>query len=748
MIKRVILSALALLVFLGIAAPFMKGDRYGQQIREALERGLHRKVEIGQVRFNLFTGPGFTVENVLIYEDPAFGLEPFAHMEGLEARVSLSSLFTGTLEFSTVRFLSPSVNLVKPASGTWNVVKLMQDAKTTAQSVPEIQVSDGRIYLKNGETKSAFYIAAADVTISPRRDGIGIRFEGEPARTDRSARTAGAISARGELVGGHLNLDLQVENSPVDELGGLLRGRLLEYHGSVSSRAKLSGPLSKLDLTGSFTLADVHRWDVTAEHNTSWTVKYKGVIDTSAANIYIATVDSPNKLYLQVTNWQTRPQWILDVAINELSAANMVNIARDLGAPMPASFSVAGKVMGNLRFGSDEPPLGELRVTDGAVRLQDGPELRLAEASLNIDGDSIHLEPAALTGEEGQGAQLEGVYNTVTRTVDATIRGQGLRLLSRAAVPLVTRFQGGTWSAALQYRQQGNLPAVWSGSFEVRDTVTRVPGLVEPLKIATAQIEIDGDAMKVRHLRGIAGTLDLYGSYTYLPADPRPHRFDFTIPEAGLGEVERLLAPALRRDEGFFARTLRLRRAKLPDWLQHRRAEGVLRIGVLTAGDLTARDVRSRVVWDGAVVQLANLQGRLDEGSFKGSGTVDITKSEPQYKLSGEARNLAWKNGRVDLKGEIETLGSGIELLLSLRGKGGFAARGILLSPEQVIRTATGDFSVAAARTGLRFRLADVEASLGAERFTGDGSTLADGRMQMELASANRTLRVNFDIAR
>ena len=153
---------------LGIAAPYIQADRYGQQIREALQRGLNRKVEIGQVHFNLFTGPGFTVENVVIYDDPSAGIEPFAHMLELEARVGLSSLFTGRLEFSVLRFVSPSVNIVKPDAGAWNVVRLLQGAKS-ARSLPEIQVSDGRIYLKNGDTKSAFYISTADITVTPQK---------------------------------------------------------------------------------------------------------------------------------------------------------------------------------------------------------------------------------------------------------------------------------------------------------------------------------------------------------------------------------------------------------------------------------------------------------------------------------------------------------------------------------------------------------------------------------------------------
>ena len=117
--------------------------------------------------------------------------------------------------------------------------------------------------------------------------------------------------------------------------------------------------------------------------------------------------------------------------VNELAASTLVGVARDIGAPMPKGVSVDGRVVGIVGFGSRSGLQGQLRVNDGSVQLQDGPELKLAEASLLIHGDSIKLAPAALVGEEGQGAQLEGEYNPATRTLDATISGQGLRLLSR-----------------------------------------------------------------------------------------------------------------------------------------------------------------------------------------------------------------------------------------------------------------------------------------------------------------------------
>ena len=144
-----------------------------------------------------------------------------------------------------------------------------------------------------------------------------------------------------------------------------------------------------------------------------------------------------------------------------------------------------------------------------------------------------------------------------------------------------------------------------------------------------------------------------------------------------MADIEDLLAPALRRDEGFFARTLRLRRAALPDWLQHRKAEGSIRIGALTAGDLTVHGVRSRVVWEGGVVQLDGLQGRLDEGLFKGPGHARHHQERAAVQAARPSSELSVEERQGRHVGSVETLGSGLDLLLNLRGEGTFQARGM-----------------------------------------------------------------------
>ena len=70
-----ILGGLALLLLIaGFVAPVFTVDQYGRRLQASLERALGRRVEIGKVHFSLFKGPGFSVDDVTIYEDPAIGI--------------------------------------------------------------------------------------------------------------------------------------------------------------------------------------------------------------------------------------------------------------------------------------------------------------------------------------------------------------------------------------------------------------------------------------------------------------------------------------------------------------------------------------------------------------------------------------------------------------------------------------------------------------------------------------------------
>ena len=75
--------------------------------------------------------------------------------------------------------------------------------------------------------------------------------------------------------------------------------------------------------------------------------------------------------------------------------------------------------------------------------------MKLAEASLFIAGDTIRLAPAALVGEEGQGAQLEGEYNIDHPHLERHHLRTRVASVEPRRLPLVNRFQGGKWSAPI-----------------------------------------------------------------------------------------------------------------------------------------------------------------------------------------------------------------------------------------------------------------------------------------------------------
>ncbi|MBC7927563.1 MAG: hypothetical protein H7039_18105 [Bryobacteraceae bacterium] len=742
---KLALSGVALLLAGSIFAPLIRVDQYREQIRIGLERSLHRKVEIyGDAHINLFRGPGFSVGKVVIYDDPSAGLEPFANVPELQTTVSLQSLWTGRLSFAAVRFVDPSLNLVKPSDAPWNAIALLAGADTPlGQRLPEIRISGGRINFKFGDTKSAFYLTDTDLVVTPERDGVEIRFSCAPARTDRSQQGYGAFRGRGRITAGQIDFDAQLDKSPVEELVTLVRGQNLGLHGSIASRAKIQGPLSHPRFSGRFELEDVHRWDLNPGRAGVYSAAYRGNFDLATQRLEMQA-EEPMKLHLLVSGALVKPEWLIEATLEKLPAANLIEFAKHMGAPVPPAMKADGRVDGSVRYGSATGMTGQIAVENAQFQLEGGPQFRLDLASLEITGDEIRLLPADL-----ENARIEARYAPFRQNMEVQLMARSMRVGPRVygiAVPLLDRFRGGTWTGTLHYLAEDGKAGQWKARVGLRDTTTVVPGLALPVRIATAEVDTDGERLIVNRLRAVAGKVEFFGDYRYDPEQTRPHQFNLTIPQADAEEVERILLPTLQRGGyGFLARTLRWR-SPMPDWLKERRASGSLRIGMLSAGDLRFRGVRSRVVWTGGLVQLTGLEARLDEGALAAEVAMDLTRSAPQYELTGTLKNASWKTGHVDLDGSLSSEGAGLDVLANLKAEGQFQARSVVFAPE-TLRSASGTFDVNISRNGPQIRFASLQAALGTERFNGEGATQPDGRLLVDLASTTRMLRVSGPIA-
>ena len=198
------LGILALtLLGIGILAPSLTADQYGRRLQASLERSLGRRVEIRKVHFNLFKGPGFSVDKVIIYEDPAIGwsLWPTLKPGSMEVVPSIWSLLGGRFVISSIRLDEASINLTKsgPASewGRWNFASFINPS--VIRTAPAIHVRNGRIHFKFGDTKNVFYLTETDLDISPAGSGGDWKIEcsAKPARTDRSAQGLGSFTLKG-----------------------------------------------------------------------------------------------------------------------------------------------------------------------------------------------------------------------------------------------------------------------------------------------------------------------------------------------------------------------------------------------------------------------------------------------------------------------------------------------------------------------------------------------------------------------
>src|SRR5580692_6201664 len=284
--KRLIWVLVVLIAGAGAAAQYFDAEFARPRIERALERGLGRRVEVGKVYFNLFTGPGFTVEEVTIYDDPRAGIEPFAHVPQLEARVNLLALLKRKLEFSSLRLVenargdTTDINLVKTAAGPWNFQLLLGSAPALSGSMPAIKMRTGRVNFKFADTKSVFYLNDADFDVAPSDDGsVELRLSGAPSRTDQAAPSFGHFFVRGRWNRETLDMRVELERSALEEVARLLDQRGFGLHGAIALDAQLSGAMSNLAIAGHLQIDDVHRWDLLPKRGGGWSVAYRGTLD-------------------------------------------------------------------------------------------------------------------------------------------------------------------------------------------------------------------------------------------------------------------------------------------------------------------------------------------------------------------------------------------------------------------------------------------------------------------------------------
>jgi hypothetical protein len=765
-------AATAAILAVGLIAPRLDANRFGARVEESLREALGRQVKIGTVRLELFAGPGFSVDNVVVYEDPAAGAEPCAYIDELEAAVSFKSFWTGRLEFSSLRLNGAHINLARPPGGRWNFETLLRRIEKPggpARSVrlPEIQVRDGRINFRLGERKSIFYLAVDRLDATPPSSTGGewrVRFDGEPARTDRSAQGFGKFTVRARWRPGHgapsrLEATVDIEKSSLSDIARLAHGHDIGVHGQMSSHARLAGPLSDIQITGRMQIGDIHRWDLLPPHGEGWPLDYRGKIDLPAQALELETVPPPGgtlpvSLQFRAAGYLSETRWAALVKLDHMPSAPLPEVARHMGLALPESLAVSGDLTGVIGYSPESGPQGTVSSEKASLTIPNAPPLRLENAQVRVDGNTVHLDPAALEAG-GQRAAIEGDYAWTTQTWSARLTAAGMDIAGGESaarhllgtIPVLDQCTKGIWRGQLDYLKDGDRPGRWSGALRIEGATLPVTGFADPLEVSSARVTVRDDGVVVDRIAGRLGAIELKGEYRHGADAAQPHVLQLSIPKLEAQELERLLRPALRRDENLLSRALRFGRTRIPEWLDARRAEAVVDIGTLVVKDMPLEKVRAHVRWDGSSLEATDLTARYGEGSITGRLSANLRRSAPAYRANMRFRGLSWMGGIWSGRSVLQTSGTGPELLRNLHLEGSFKGSSVPLAAEAEAKNLSGSYALTMPRGLPVFRFSDLVMTLGEASFKGRGATGADGRVYFDLSDGQTQMRMNATLS-
>jgi hypothetical protein len=389
-------AAVAVLLTLVFTPPLLNVSRLRRRIATSISRSLGRPVHLDSVTLHLLPMPGFTLNNLVVSEDPAFGYEPVIRAQQVEATLRVSSLWRRQVEFSTIRFKEvdgnhPSLNIVRNAQGRWNLQEILVQAAhvnsaPTGQRkagadprFPYIEATGARVNLKLGEEKMPFSLTDTDFALwlsSPQQ--WHVRLQGTPARTDTNASDTGEIRLEGTLdravrfADVPLNLTASWAHAQMGEASILVTGKDAGWRGTVDMGATLAGRLGAASLATDIHLRDLRRADFvpakpldvsahcTATANAMTVILAQAVCTLPTGGQQSIIVSSPS------LDLQRPDQAAADIEVNAVPLAWALDWTRMFSQRVPADMQPDGKIEGHIQRvagPSATPWTGDLRAT-------------------------------------------------------------------------------------------------------------------------------------------------------------------------------------------------------------------------------------------------------------------------------------------------------------------------------------------------------------------------------------------------
>jgi hypothetical protein len=522
--------ALLALLLLALIPPFVSVNRYQRRIATSISGSLGRPVHLDNVTLSLLPLPGFTLENLVVGEDPAFGSEPVIRANSVRATLRMSSLWRKRVEFSTISFTEPSVNLVHLPNGKWNLESILLqaariEAAPTAQQkagaaprFPYIEATGARLNLKLGDEKTPLSLTDAEFALwlqNPQE--WRLRLQARPIRTDTNVSDAGTLQLEGTLghaaALGEVPIKLQGvwKNAPLGEASRVLLGRDMGWRGEMTLSATVSGTVGQSAIQTRLRLNEARRADFVPERRLAVDMECQGTAAAmfhSFENIRCSWPPAGSSDVQTVAISGTIPDVrrlssaSVQVGTAGIPASTLLDWLRVFSPRVPENLTAAGKLTGSFSYqpGARERWSGEMLLAGadlhgskaGTASLLEGDVVagwlpvpaadghRARRAAVSLPAAGFVLAPVSLALGGKDPAVLEGRFDADGYTLHLSGMASYARLMALAeALPqlgdgLVDVLP--TNRAAGPFRIDLTATREWGGLQVWRDTSARPGG--------------------------------------------------------------------------------------------------------------------------------------------------------------------------------------------------------------------------------------------------------------------------------
>jgi len=413
-----IYAALLIVIGLAILPPLININRFQRRIATSIGGSLGRPVHLDNVSMSLFPLPGLMIENLVVDEDPAFGSEPIIRANNVRATLRLSSLWRRRVEFSTISFTEPSVNLVHTTDGKWNIEGVLlqasriESAPTSQRSAgpaprfPYIEATGARLNFKEEQEKMPFSLVESEFALwSPDPNQWRLRLRARPTRTDSSVSDTGTIELEATLGRGDslahipLNLTGQWHDAPLGEASRILMGRDAGWRGNMALSANIRGTVGESAVTTRLRLIGARRADFvpqqplsaeiecfatgTAVFHTFQDVRCSWPPDAASGTPTIAlTGEIPDVRNIKASTVQ--------LGTSGIPASTIVSWLRVASPGIPDNLVASGKLAGSLSYDGRSD-----RRWEGQLTLHDAGLTTAAKNSESLIKGDVQLRRAA-----------------------------------------------------------------------------------------------------------------------------------------------------------------------------------------------------------------------------------------------------------------------------------------------------------------------------------------------------------------